>query len=296
MAAYWTLLETVVTTFFSLLYTAAVLLTSGVAVPADLAEARGRVRRASYDRAVTASAIPRDPATIAARLRARDPVERAQAACDASNLGTRAASLIPELVDILGDWTVVPGDTCRDGERDWKHGFFDDTSPGERAAAALVSIGSAAVRPVITALRASQWHTRKNAAWALGALGDDRAIAPLTGTLRDSEPQVRRNAAWALGALDAEPAVPSLVRTLTDTDSRARARAAWALGAIGSASALPGLIEAMQDQDERVRSQAAWALGAIGDTRAAAALSAALKDPIADVRRKAAWALAVIGN
>lgn len=295
MAVYWTLLESIVTTFFSLLYAAAVLLTSGTTREPRVETTRAHVLRASFERAVTTASVPQDP-SIGRRLRAADPAERARAACDAATLGSGGAPLIPDLVAILGDWAAVPGDVCREGDRGWKLGLAEDTSPGEAAAAALVSIGGAAVTPLIGALRAPQWHARMHAAWALGALDDARAIAPLTATLGDAEGPVRRNAAWALGALDARAAVPALVTTLKDRDADTRARAAWALGAIGSDAAVPGLIASLRDSHPRVRSQSAWALGAIGDSRAVGALTTALKDPEAGVRRKAAWALGVIGD
>ncbi|MGH9314453.1 MAG: HEAT repeat domain-containing protein, partial [Vicinamibacterales bacterium] len=38
-------------------------------------------------------------------------------------------------------------------------------------------------------------------AWALGALGDNRANFALAAALKDSSPKVRRQAAWALGAI-----------------------------------------------------------------------------------------------
>jgi len=42
---------------------------------------------------------------------------------------------------------------------------------------------------------------REQAAWALGAIGDARALAGLTAALKDSASGVRRQAAWALGAI-----------------------------------------------------------------------------------------------
>ncbi len=42
---------------------------------------------------------------------------------------------------------------------------------------------------------------RKQAAWALGALGDHRSVTALTKSLKDPDAGVRRQAAWALGAI-----------------------------------------------------------------------------------------------
>jgi HEAT repeat protein len=42
---------------------------------------------------------------------------------------------------------------------------------------------------------------REQAAWALGAIGDSRAISGLLGALKDENVGVRRQAAWAIGAI-----------------------------------------------------------------------------------------------
>jgi hypothetical protein len=243
-------------------------------------------------------AFAQDAGALAARLKGTDPIDRTKAACEIAELGNRAESLIPQLAGMLGDATAVPGDVCGDWGRWWKgkgnHGAVPETTPGERAAQALVSIGIASVAPLVESLRAPVWHARRNAAWALGALDDQRAVDPLIAALRDTEPPVRRNAAWALGALDDSRAVRALVEALKDTDAETRARAAWALGALDGTEGVPGLITALRDNEERVRAQAAWALGAIGDSRAAGALATALKDPDVKVRRQAAWALGTL--
>jgi HEAT repeat protein len=50
-------------------------------------------------------------------------------------------------------------------------------------------------------LRDTDERVREQAAWALGAIGDARALAGLTAALKDSASGVRRQAAWALGAI-----------------------------------------------------------------------------------------------
>jgi HEAT repeat protein len=42
---------------------------------------------------------------------------------------------------------------------------------------------------------------REQAAWALGAIGDSRAVDALLPALRDASAGVRRQAAWAIGVL-----------------------------------------------------------------------------------------------
>jgi HEAT repeat protein len=210
---------------------------------------------------VAVSAQARNVADLVAALSADDPSARAAAGCQLKREGDAAAEAIGPLVRTLADAAPVDRTVCR--ENWWRN---DDklTTPGEQAAAALVSIGSRAVDPLLAALQQPQWVTRRNAAWALGALHEMRAVKPLINALRDREADVRAQAAWALGAIDDISAMEQLTSALKDEDARVRRQAAWALGAIGDSRATSGLIVALKDTDAGVRRQAAWALGAIG--------------------------------
>jgi HEAT repeat protein len=195
-----------------------------------------------------------------AALSADDPAVRARAACEIKTEGDQAAKAIAPLVQLLADASPVERTVCR---QHWRL-ESELTTPGEQAAAALVSIGSPAFEPVLGALQDPQWVARKNAAWALGALDDPRAGKALLTSLDDREPGVRAQAAWALGAIDEPAALDRLTLALKDADPRVREQAAWALGAIGDSRATAGLIVALKDASADVRRQAAWALGAIG--------------------------------
>ena len=238
---------------------------------------------------------------------------RVRAACEIRELGDTAGDAMQPLVGMLGDAAPVESSVC--GRRSWRGTADDLTSPGEQAAAALVAIGTRAFQPVLSSLRGPVWTARRNAAWALGAFDDERAVAALIETLKDREPGVREQAAWALGALDDSSAVPALVAALKDADPRVRRQAAWALGAIDDTRASDGLTAALTDADERtrarphgpsvpsttparsrvvralgdaaehVRKQAAWALGAIDDPRAVEGLVRALADQSNGVTR-----------
>ena len=203
----------------------------------------------------------RSVSDMIAGLSADDPAARARAACDIRAEGDEAANAIAPLVRLLGDASPVERSVCR---QHWRMGSEELTTPGEQAAAALVSVGSRAFDPVVGALHQPQWVARRNAAWALGALDDPRAVGPLLKALDDAEPGVRAQVAWALGALDDPAALDRLTLALKDADARVREQAAWALGAIGDSRATAGLIVALKDIDADVRRQAAWALGAIG--------------------------------
>jgi HEAT repeat protein len=248
--------------------------------------------------ALVALTPQKDAAAAAAGLASADPSTRARAACELRALGSQAAQAMPRLVAMLEDGSPVDPAVC--GERTWGNGRFrgaqDTTTPGEQAASALVAIGTPAFDPLTKALSAPVWIARSNAAWALGALGNRKAVPVLSRSLSDTEPNVRKRGAWALGALDASEAVPALVEALKDSDAGVREQAAWALGAISDRRAVDGLIGALSDSVAAVRKQAAWALGAISDSRAVQALMKALKDTDAGVRKQAAWALGAIGS
>jgi HEAT repeat protein len=199
---------------------------------------------------------------LIADLDAADPVARAKAACGLRDLGDAAADAMVPLTKLLADGSPVDARVC--GRRWWRGGSEDVTTPGEQAASALASVGSSAIPALLGALKHDAWIARRNAAWALGAIDDRRAVDPLIQTLRDREPAVREQAAWALGAIDDSRAVDPLVGALADQQADVREQAAWALGALGDSRALSGLIGALKDTSPGVRRQAAWALGTIG--------------------------------
>ena len=235
-----------------------------------------------------------NPRDLIADLDAPDPVARAKAACGLRDLGDAAADAIAPLSKLLSDGSPVDARTC---PRRWWRGNSDAvTTPGELAASALASVGSTAIPALLGALKQDAWIGRRNAAWALGAIDDRRAVEPLVQTLRDREPAVREQAAWALGAIDDSAAVQPLVGSLKDDDYRVRKQSAWALGAIDDNRAVEPLVGALADQQADVREQAAWALGTLGDSRALAGLIGALRDTNPGVRRQAAWALGAIGR
>jgi HEAT repeat protein len=234
------------------------------------------------------------PRDLIAQLSSADPQVRAKAACGLRDSSDDAAVALDALVSLLPDGAPVPQTVCERNWGRWNHEMT--TTPGQQAAAALVSIGSRALKPLLAAATHSSWIARRNAAWALGALDDSSASPVLLKALGDPESPVREQAAWALGAIDEPSAVDALIRALKDAEARVRKQVAWALGAIDDSRAVPALMESLKDPDPEVRKQAAWALGAIGDNRALDALLPALKDSHAEVRRQAAWAIGVLSR
>jgi HEAT repeat protein len=148
-----------------------------------------------------------------------------------------------------------------------------------------------AVEPLMKATRDDAAGVRANAVWALGRIGDTRAVSAATTTLADRSPLVRQAAAGTLGHLEAKSAAPSLARALKDDDVAAvRRTAAWAITQIEAEDATRELTTALQkDEDADVREMCAWALGNLdrGSTATSVLLSAAKSDDDAEVRETA---------
>jgi HEAT repeat protein len=237
----------------------------------------------------------KDLAPVIDMLRSPDPVVRVSVACLRDVFNGSATAAIPALIALLDDDEPVSPEVCREDHRRW-WGDEHPLTAGQEAARALVRIGMASFDPLVKALGGTGAVERRNAAWALGALDDQRAVPPLMGALRDTDDRVREQASWALGALDDARAVQPLIGALRDASFGVRRQAAWALGAIDDSTSVDALLAALKDSNARVREQSAWALGAIGDARASAGLSRALKDTDSRVRRQAAWALGAMAN
>ncbi|MDP3065933.1 MAG: HEAT repeat domain-containing protein [Methanobacteriaceae archaeon] len=162
-----------------------------------------------------------------------------------------------------------------------------------------------AVEPLINALRYKNWHNdytlltsvRENAAEALGFIGSEDAIEPLIKTMdTDPDEEVRWKAAWALGEIGSPHATEVLIRALKDNSWTVRRHAANSLGIIGDQDAVPPLMKALEDKDWHVRKYAAVALGKMKDEVAIPFLLEALEDEDADVRWKAGSSLVSMGG
>jgi len=185
-----------------------------------------------------------------------------------------------------------------------------------------------AVEPLMRVARdGPERVVRIEAAQALGALGDSKAVGRLTHALieddlelqaaaetalrailgKDADPDVlRANGHIALehwdrlpefGKLALEPLLRALGnRTANPRNVAARCGSASALGALGHAEAVRPLLEALAEPAPQLRAAAAAALGEIGDPACAAGLVAAASDRSEDVRAAAVRALGHLGS
>lgn len=152
----------------------------------------------------------------------------------------------------------------------------------------------------ISALTASHWKTRWQAAQALGEMEDPRAVEPLREALDDSNQWVRIVAAEALGQISDWRAIETLIYALGDSSIWVRRASVVALGQIGDPQAISPLIERLlhppdNEWPEELHDVIAKALGAIGGT-AIQVLIDTLEDPDVWVSSAAARALGQIGD
>ena len=139
------------------------------------------------------------------------------------------------------------------------------------------------------------WRVRRDAAEALGQMGDSVAVKPLVAALKDGTSSVCLAAALALGQIGDAGAVEPLIAILKSPAGNVRKGVAEALGQIGDAGALESLVAALKDPSWSVRQAAATALGQIHDPRAIEPLRAALADQDSSVCRAVGEALGKLG-
>jgi HEAT repeat protein len=150
---------------------------------------------------------------------------------------------------------------------------------GARRAAAkeLRKLGTAAVEPLIAALKTNDDALRGAAARLLGRIGDTRAIEPLLDVALGFESKpLRADADKALLAIG-EPALKPIIEGLKRPGVNALASAADLLGRIGDPRAIKPLAAALHYAPDYRRSYVVKALGQLGGEEASVALVDALQ-------------------
>lgn len=167
-----------------------------------------------------------------------------------------------------------------------------DPTVAEFCAGALGGRGAkAALDPLVNALK--NWPARRYvAAWALGEIGDPRAIPALVPALGDRDIEVAKYAARSLVKFGKE-ATGALLAALDDPSERTRHYAVRALGEIQDPSSADTLLGLTGRVDREVH---LWALGRLGDRRGFETVAAAVADPDRTVRLTAIQALNDLGD
>ncbi|MDI7274909.1 MAG: HEAT repeat domain-containing protein, partial [Anaerolineae bacterium] len=124
------------------------------------------------------------------------------------------------------------------------------------------------VAGLVKALKSPNWEVRRNAATALGEIGDRQAVEALIASLQDPEGAVRHHAVVALGKLGDRRALPALrtmlfaVRLANKLDSSVET-IIEALGSIGDRSVVQDLVPCLDDGYDRNVRATLKALGSI---------------------------------
>ncbi len=179
-----------------------------------------------------------------------------------------------------------------------------------------------AVPKLIKMLAEDVKEVRIRIAWALGKIGDKKAIDSLIEALNDENWEVRRNSIRALGELMALDDIPSIVKKLEDLHWEVRAETVVVLEYLGwvpsnerdKALILIGkerweelfkldeldedlLIDLLKDSDSEIKSKISWILGELQTSRAIEPLyQLLLKDRFQEVKESAAIAIGKIGG
>ena len=114
----------------------------------------------------------------------------------------------------------------------------------------------------------SQVQVRTVAAYALGEIGDVRAVEPLIEALEEKDLDLYSTVTSALADIGDERAVEPLIEALKDDKWYVRRCSVRALGIIGDERAVEPLIEALKDDDESVRESVSIALKEFGEDKA----------------------------
>lgn len=168
----------------------------------------------------------------------------------------------------------------------------EDLEIRKAAAFALGRIGDARAVPALVEALEEDEEIVIAAADALAKIGDPRAFESLLARVGDPHAAVRQSVVGALNSLGS-PEMPARVRPLlSDADPNVRESAVKIAGYFGYAECADLLLERCLDEDERVRRAAVEHLPYLEDERATPALVHALRHETPRVRAAAAAAMA----
>ncbi len=156
-----------------------------------------------------------------------------------------------------------------------------------------IAVGAPAVLPLLEILNSGSGYMRKDAAYALGQIGDPRATESLIDALRDRDYELRNRAIYALGRIG-QPAVNRLIEAFKSNNTNEYQGAAEALEKIGRPAVEP-LIALLNDENSTKKQRIIDILGKIKDPRSIDPLIVNLRNRNKYVRKTSAEALENLG-
>ncbi len=153
------------------------------------------------------------------------------------------------------------------------------------AAQALSSFGETAEEPLLDALHDPSPSIRSGAGFALGLIGDPRALPALIADLQDPQPAARRGAIAGLADMEDVRAVPPLLAALSrEKNSDIKLELYHALAEFREPEILTAFLPLCRNRDEHLRLFAVSTVRKFNDPRVLPCMLAALRDRNFDVR------------
>lgn len=141
-------------------------------------------------------------------------------------------------------------------------GFYTGYDLEMEAINGLYEIGYATVEPLVKCLDSEDTRVQSNSVYALGKIGDDRAIQPLINHLPVANVELRSRISDALIKIG-RPSIPALVKLLESKDREVKWIAAYSMGQIGP-EAEAALLAALKERGAQSSEEIIYALGIVG--------------------------------
>jgi HEAT repeat protein len=215
------------------------------------------------------------------------------------DMGSRAAPVIPDLIEVLGMgrfyWDGL------DAQGRMTGGSIDFTGSAEQV---LIAIGSSSVEPLLQFLKQNAGPNERESSLAragacrvLGALKDERAFETLFRALRDSSPEVRQAAAEAVLRSENPALFDKVASALNSPNPDLRDASLWIMIQKKDDRVFAAIRRKLESPYPDIREEALSDLEAFGDSRVIPIVAGLLdKDPDADVKAKAARILGDLGD
>lgn len=175
-------------------------------------------------------------------------------------------------------------------------GLIGDSSVRAEATSGILSIGRAAVMPLIASVANGERAGRLAAAELLGQLGDRRAVPALCELLSEADADLVAAAASSLATLGEAEAFGCLLPLFAHEHAAVRQAAIAAVNAIGATVVEPHVRQRLTDANPHVRECAVRVAGYFGFDACVTGVLDALDDSSEEVRRAAIEQLPILNH